>query len=140
MLGLEKSTTTGAAFSTAGTPRLIPKPRGHRRRQLLRADREVDEAGPGDLGLQAEVGEGGIRLQLLHDRVGDLAGRLLQGFGQGQGAVGLEIAELRFARRRQLRIEPGPRCGLPGLRKGSLHCTAQLGVKGVGDAQHGQQR
>ena len=112
---------------------LVPQPCRHLRRQPLRADREVDEARPGDLRLQAEVGEGGIGLQLLHDRRGDLPRSLLQGLGQGQRAIGLEVAEFRLAGRGQLGVQPRI-----GLREGPLHRRPQLGIQGLGQAEHGQ--
>ena len=91
------------------------------------------EARPGDLRLQAEVGEGGIGLQLLHDRRGDLPRSLLQGLGQGQRAVGLEVAEFRLAGRSQLGVQPRI-----GLRESPLHRRPQLGIQGLGQAEHGQ--
>jgi hypothetical protein len=65
---------------------------------------------------------------------------LPQGLGQGQGAVGLKVAEFGFTGRRQLGIKPLASCLGRGclLGKGPLHRRAQLGFEGVGDAQHGQ--
>ena len=108
---------------------------GHLSAEPFRTQGEVDEAGAGDLRLQAELTEGGIGLKLRHDRLGDLTGRLAQGLGQGQGAIGLEVAELGLAGRDQLGIE-----GPGRLRQGPLHRRAQLGFQEMGGAQHGQRR
>ena len=91
-------------------------------------------------GFEAEGGEIGIRLQLLHDRCGDLARCLLQRFGQGQRAIGLKVAEFRLAGRSQLGVKALPFRGLPGFGESPLQSTAQLSFEGLGDAQHGQQR
>ena len=103
---------------------------------------EIDEAGTCDFGGEAEVREGGIRPQGLADGGGDLPGGLLQRFGQGQGTVGLEVAEFGPGGRRQLGIEglarlPG---GLGGLREGALHGGRQPGLERTEDRQHGEIR
>ena len=127
----------------------IREPFRHLGREPLGPQGEVDEAGAGDHRLQAELREGRIGRQLLHDRLGDLAGRLPQGLGQGQGAIGLEVAELRLAGRCQLGIEGLGRSGQKGLFQlglhiglfeGPLHRRAQLGFQEMGDAQHGEGR
>jgi len=120
----------------------ITQPLSHLSRQALGLEGEVDEAGAGDHGLQAELHKARVRLQLLHDRAGDLAGRLPQRLGQGQGPIRLEITEFRLAGRGELGIEGSPsltrlRCR---VRKRPVHRAAQLGVQGVGKAQHEQKR
>jgi hypothetical protein len=72
---------------------------------------------------------------MLHDRLGDLAGRPAEGLGQGQGAIGLEVTEFRLAGRRQLGVE-----GLGRIRQGPLHRRTQPGFEEMGDAQHGRER
>ena len=113
----------------------------HLRRQALRPEGEVDETGAGDLRLQAQLCKSWIRLQLGHDRRGDRPRRLAEGLGQGQGAVGLKVAEFRLAGGGQLRIQGGAgrlSCGRR-LGEGPLHRRAQLGLQGLGDAKHGVQ-
>ena len=113
----------------------IPKALLHLRRQTLGLERDVDETGARNLRLQAEGHEGLIGLELLHHRLGDLAGGLAQGLGQGQGAIGLEIPEFRLTGRGELGIKGLP--GRRGLRESPLHRIPQLVLQGVGDAEHG---
>ena len=110
----------------------ISQPGRHLRHQPLGSHRQIDEPRPGDLGLQAESSEGRITLQLRHDRCGDLTGRLLQGFGQGEGPIGLEVPEFRLARRRQLGIQ-----GVAGIGERPTHRCSQLLIQGLGEAEHG---
>lgn len=91
---------------------------------------------------ETEGREGGIRPQGLADGGGDLPGGSLERSGQGQGTVGLEVAEFGPGGRRQLGIEglarlPG---GLRGLRECALHGGRQPGVERTEDRQHGEIR
>ena len=75
-----------------------------------------------------------------HDGCGDLAGGLPQRFGQGQGAIGLEITEFRLAGWAQgwiqgLAVGPG-RGGQ--LREGLVDRRQELLLEVIGDAKHGQ--
>ena len=101
-------------------------------RQPLGPQGEVDEAGSSNLGLQAELSKVRIGRKLLHDRRGNSPGRLAQGFGQGQGPIGLEVAEFRLRRWGQLGIE-----GLARLREGPLHSCQKLALQGMENGQHG---
>ena len=113
----------------------IPEALLHLRRQTLGLERDVDETGAGNLRLLAEGHERRIGLELLHHRLGDLAGGLAQGLGEGQGAIGLKIPKFRLTGRGELGIK-----GLSGRRRlgeGPLHRVPQLVLQGVGDAEHG---
>ncbi len=107
----------------------------HFSRQHLRFDRQVDESRPSDLRRGAERHERFVRLQLLGDGCCDGAGGLLERFGQGQGAVGLKVAELGFAGWSQGRIE-----GAIGVWECPRHGSDKLLLEGLGEAQHGRDR
>ena len=120
----------------------VPQPPAQFGRQQLGPQGEIEEAGPGDLRRQAQGGKGRISLQLGQQRRGHLPGSLLQGFGQGQGAIGLKIAEFGLARRHQLGIQAatgGDRRG-GRRREGPLQGRAQLAIESLGEAEHGQQK
>ena len=110
---------------------------------------EPQIAGPGfiNLTLRPERLTAAVAERLGDPRLGvptaaEEAGRLAEGLGHGQGAIGLEVAELRLAGGRQLGIE-GCSCLQSGgrrLRKRPLQGRAQLTVEGLGEAEHGAGR
>ena len=75
----------------------IRQPGGHLSGQGLGPQAQVEEARAGNFRLQAEGGEGGIGLQTGRDLLSDGTGLQPQRLGQGQGPIGLEVAEFGLA-------------------------------------------
>ena len=94
---------------------------------------DVDEPRPCDLWCLRQGGKLWVVVQLFNDGCGDLPRCLLERLGQGEGTVGLEITKFRLAGWAQGWIQLAV-----GLRKCLLHGCAQLGLQGLGNAQHEQ--
>ena len=97
-LPLGRSTVKGCGSPRQRNPEpWIGQPGGHLSGQGLGPQAQVEETRAGDLRLQTEGGEGGIGLQTGRDLLSDGTGLQPQRLGQGQGPIGLEVAEFGLA-------------------------------------------